>query len=160
MRVTLCPSVRFSSTDTVNRAGNRHDRASIFCLVNSTRFLSFVAAPNKQIPDRNRNSSRVCRSCGNYPSRERFSLLSFCSRCCALRKVNELLQGIHRVSFCILLFHSVPLPCHCNERTRAKRRMRANYSIARCSFARPFRSFRILPKRSYRERTFRVVGRP
>lgn len=113
---------------------------------NSTRFLSFVAASNKQIRDRNRNSSRVCRSCGNYPSRERFSLLSFCSRCCVLRKVNELLQGIHRISFCILLFHSVPLPSHCNERTRGKRRIRANHSIAR-SFTRPFHSFEYFRKR-------------
>lgn len=121
MRVTLCPSVRFSSTDTVNRAGNRHDRASIFCLV--TRHDSYRSslplinkyaigiAIRRACVDRAgtthpENVSRCCRFARDA---------AFYGRWTSYFKVYTVFLS---VSFCSILFHCLPIAT--NERVESE----------------------------------------
>lgn len=121
MRVTLCPSVRFSS-DTVNRAGNRHDRASIFCLVtrhDSYRSSSLLLINKYAIGITIR---RVCvdRAGTTHPKNV--------SRCCRFAR-DAALYGrwtsnfkvytvFHFVSFCSILFHCLSIAT--NERVESE----------------------------------------
>lgn len=155
MLVTLCPSVRFSS-DTVNRAGNWHDRASIFCLV--TRHDSYRSS---SLPLINKYAIGIAirRACVDRAGTTHPKNVS---RCCRFAR-DAALYGrwtsnfkvyieFHSVSFCSILYHCLSIA------TKAKDDARKPFDR---SFARTSVSFfRILPERSYHERTFRVVGRP
>lgn len=155
MLVTLCPSVRFSS-DTVNRAGNWHDRASIFCLV--TRHDSYRSS---SLPLINKYAIGIAirRACVDRAGTTHPKNVS---RCCRFAR-DAALYGrwtsnfkvyivFHSVSFCSILFHCLSIA----TKTKDDARKPFDRSFARTSVS----FFRILPERSYHERTFRVVGRP
>lgn len=155
MLVTLCPSVRFSSTDTVNRAGNRHDRASIFCLV--TRHDSYRSS----LPLINKYAigiaiRRACVDCAGTTHPKNVS------RCCRFAR-DAALYGRWTSYFKVYTvypfvpFCSIAFPL---QRTNAWKTKDARKPFDRSFVHTSVSFFRILPERSYHERTFRVVGRP